>query len=168
LVEERYWFGVEPADPDVNAAYLGKIRTWANNHDRLKMRGFYIDIDNAGGTLSPAAVGDEADVREVVGHVHQIGWQLRLGGHIEAKKQRDSSAAVPPESEKHIEWLGALMKSVNPEYELDGETAASMRAGTPGKTLSNEAYRLKLPEPGAELLRGMRPRPASCSHWLGS
>jgi AbiV family abortive infection protein len=29
LVEERYWFGAGPSDPEENEAYLGKIKKWA-------------------------------------------------------------------------------------------------------------------------------------------
>jgi len=40
LVDEQYWFAVEPPDPDANAAYLGAVKRWAERHDKLKQRGF--------------------------------------------------------------------------------------------------------------------------------
>ena len=40
---------------------------------------------------------------EIIGHVPRIGWQLRLGEHIFAKKQAEMADLVPRASENRIE-----------------------------------------------------------------
>ncbi len=96
LVEERYWFGTEPSDPEENAALLGSIRKWASRHDRLKQRGFYVGLSKDASLMAPTDVADEESLTEVIDHVHQIGWQLRLGEHIEGKKQDEQERGIPP------------------------------------------------------------------------
>lgn len=95
LVDEPYWFDTQPPDPGENAAYLGTIKAWARRHDRSKQRGFYVDLGRTGEVLAPTDVANEAALRQVIEHVHQIGWQLRLGEHIEGKRQDDKEAGVP-------------------------------------------------------------------------
>ncbi len=58
LVQEHYWFGVEPADPVANAEYLGTIRSWTRRHDRLKLRGFYVEVSKTGEVMTPTDVVD--------------------------------------------------------------------------------------------------------------
>lgn len=148
LVQEPYWFDTQPSDPEENRAWLGEIEEWARNHNMLKQRGFYVDIDAEKGVLTPADASDEDSLREVIGHVHQIGWQLRLGEHIVAKQQEESAAAIPPATEDKIEEMRNAFSKVDEaivEEMLDG-----MREGTEGTPLHNDAYRLRLPEPGSD------------------
>src|SRR5699024_8116981 len=95
LVHEEYWFGVEPSDPEENARVLGAIEQWRRDHNQLKQRGFYVDVSPEGDPVTPEGVADVDAVREVVGHVHQIGWQLRLGEHIEGKRRLGARAGRP-------------------------------------------------------------------------
>ena len=93
LVEERYWFDVEPPDPSANAAALGAVQGWARRHNTDKQRGFYVDVKPDGGAHGPAEVEvDATSLREIIDRVHQIGWQLRLGEHIEWRGQQDLTA----------------------------------------------------------------------------
>jgi hypothetical protein len=78
-------------NPEENAAALGEIETWAKEHNTLKQRGFYVDVDAAHGVLTPDGVGEEESLQQVISHVHQIGWQLRLGAHIIAKGQEQTA-----------------------------------------------------------------------------
>ena len=148
LAEERYWFGAEPADPERNLAYLGTIKRWTRRHDKLKQRGFYIDLDRAGGVLEPTGVSDAESLVDVISHVHQIGWQLRLGEHIEAKQQAEEARGVPPITEDEIEERRRLYSGI-PGLAFDEEFYDSMRQGREGRKLNNEGYRLHLPEPGS-------------------
>lgn len=132
LVEERYWFGTEPSDPEVNAAVLGTVNRW-KRHDRLKQRGFYVGLGRTGEPMSPRDVSAEASFREVVERVHQIGWQLRLGEHIEGKsqlQQEEGSPAWDPESAEN-EWIPAEVK----------ELLGPARLAEPGPPLTNADYR---------------------------
>jgi AbiV family abortive infection protein len=148
LTEERYWFGTEPADPEANRAYLGTIKRWTRRHDKLKQRGFYVDIDKAGDVLAPTGVSERESLIDVISHVHQIGWQLRLGEHIEAKQQAEESRGVPPRSEAEIEEMREMFSDV-PVVASDEEFYESMRQGREGRKLNNDGYRLHLPELGS-------------------
>lgn len=148
LVEERYWFGVEPSDPDENAAYLGTIRSWARRRDRSKQRGFYVGLGKTGEVMAPSDVSDDADMREVIARVHQIGWQLRLGEHIEGKRQDEKAAGLPPLNDDDLAWL-----AVDESEELDdvakefrADLQRSLREGVPGESLPNAAYRFNPPD----------------------
>lgn len=143
LVEERYWFGTETADHETNAATLGAIERWAKRHDKLKQRGFYVDIDRIGNPLEPTGVGNVETVRAVISHVHQIGWQLRLGEHIEAKAQEQAAKDVPASDEAEIEEMRHMFRSVDPD--MRERVLSNMRIAQPGQALANDAYRLKLP-----------------------
>lgn len=78
-----------PADSEVNRAWHSDIEEWARQHNAVKQRGFYVDVTEHGEVLTPDGASDEESLREVIGHVHQIGWQIRLGEHIEAKGQAE-------------------------------------------------------------------------------
>lgn len=143
LVNEEYWFDTIPADPEENAKVLGTIDEWRQNHNAYKQRGFYVDVSLEGDPITPEQAADSDAVRAVIGHVHQIGWQLRLGEHIEGKSQRDHARDVPPATEEDIEYMRSLMRSWDPEI-VEG-IIASKRAGTKGKKLNNEAYGFTLP-----------------------
>lgn len=143
LVEEEYWFDTEPADPESNEEYLGTIRKWIRRHDKLKQRGFYVDIDKKGGVLAPTGVAEEKSVRDVIAHVHQIGWQLRLGEHIEAKRQEEEEQGVPPANEVEIEQMRSLFSRVK-DLGLVEELMDSMRRGRPGIPRNNSAYSIRL------------------------
>lgn len=150
LVEERYWFGVEPSDPDESAAYLGTIRAWARRHDRSKQRGFYVDLGKTGEVMAPADISDEAALREVIARVHQIGWQLRLGEHIEGKRQDEKEAGLLPLNDDDLAWLAIDEDEHADEVtrEVRADLHRSMKEGIPGESLPNEAYRFN--PPGAD------------------
>lgn len=103
LAEEQYWFGVEPSDPEENTELLGTIEKWKRELNSFKQRGFYIDVSPEGELLTPGDAADPDAVREVLEHVHQVGWQLRLGEHIEGRRQEDHERSVPPATEE--EWV---------------------------------------------------------------
>lgn len=54
--------------------------------------------------MAPTDAADEESLRDVIAHVHQIGWQLRLGEHIEGKKQDEQEAGSPRPRRKT--WRG--------------------------------------------------------------
>lgn len=87
LIEERYWFGYGPPDAEENRCALGAMNEWVKRHNLLKQRGFYVDVDDNGDVLAPQLPADEKSLAAVIGFIHQIGWQLRLGEHIEARGQ---------------------------------------------------------------------------------
>ncbi|MEH3075835.1 MAG: AbiV family abortive infection protein [Quadrisphaera sp.] len=132
LVDEPYWFDTEAPDPEVNATTLGTVRRW-KNHDRLKQRGFYVDLGKTGEAITPRSISGEASFREVIARVHQIGWQLRLGEHIEGVKQFEQERGIPAwdPDEPGNEWI--------PPSVLDYLGPA--RPAEPGKMLTNSAYR---------------------------
>lgn len=144
LVQERYWFGVEAPDPDENAEYLGAIEEWTKTHRELKEAGFYVDVDPTGAALAPSRSVEAETVRQVVEHVHQIGWQLRLGEHIEGKQQASMEHDIPPATEEEVTAMRKTMCSLDPE--MVDRIVEDMRAGTPGTPLNNAAYRIQLPD----------------------
>jgi len=133
---EPYWFAEQPPDPDENAAMLGTIKRWAERHDNLKKRGFYVELDRNGKALSPADLTDQDSLRAVLSYVHQIGWQLRLGEHIEGKQQDEQEAGSPPGDAEFWAFVE------NPELR------AALLTGVPGEPLNNAAYRFN--PPGAD------------------
>lgn len=144
LIAEPYWFDVEPPDPDENEAVLGTIRRW-KRHDDLKQRGFYVDLSRTGEPMKPLDVGSEESFREVVQRVHQVGWQLRLGEHIEGKRQIEVEEGMPawePDSPAN-DWMTAEMK----------ELLGPARPAEPGPPLTNAAYRFALPVDGKDPFR---------------
>lgn len=141
LAEEKYWFGVEPSDPEMNLASLGTIKSWTRRHDKLKQRGFYVDVDKIGDVLDPTAVADEESLARVIDYVHQIGWQIRLGEHIEAKQQAESNNGIPPISEVEIEQIREMFADAG----LDDVDLESLCQGIQGRPLNNDAYRMHLP-----------------------
>ncbi len=63
LLHEQYSFAAEAADPEANVAALGAIQKRSQRHDKLKHRGFYVDIDRIGHPLEPTGVYDLQTVR---------------------------------------------------------------------------------------------------------
>lgn len=102
-----------------------------------------MDIDRIGNLLKPTGVGDVDTVRAVISHVHQIGWQLRLGEHIEAKAQEQAAKDVPASNEAEIEQMSHTLRNVDPD--MRERILSEMRNAQPGKKLANDAYRLQLP-----------------------
>lgn len=143
LVREDYWFDVKPSDPVENARVLGTIEEWKGEHNRLKQRGFYVDFTPEGDPLTPQDSADAEAVRAVIGHVHQIGWQLRLGEHIEGKRRLQHEQDVPPASEAEIKRMRELMSTIDPD--IADQILATMRSGTAGESLNNAAYAFTLP-----------------------
>jgi AbiV family abortive infection protein len=146
LVQEQYWFDTEPPDPDTNLEWLGAIEAWVTGHNTLKQRGFYVDVDPQGDVLTPAGVPDGESLRQVIAQVHQIGWQLRLGEHIEVKRQHEAAGAVPPAREAEIERLRELLAG----QPVDESFFEQMRNGREGVPLNDDAYGFRLPAPGSD------------------
>lgn len=150
LVHEEYWFDEGPSDPDENAQVLGTIEAWTKDHNMLKQRGFYVDVTEAGDPITPQEAADAATVREVVGHVHQIGWQLRLGEHIEGKRRLEKERDVPPASAEEIENMRALLARAESRDDRHVDDAfgerllASMREGRRGTLLNNVAQQRRV------------------------
>lgn len=144
LVNEEYWLDTDPPDPNENARVLGTIEEWKREHNVLKQRGFYVDVTPDGEPVTPQETTDAEAVREVIAHVHQIGWQLRLGEHIEGKGRLQREQDVPPASNGVIERMRDLLSRVDPE--MAHRVAESMRQGTKGEKLNNAAYAFVLPK----------------------
>lgn len=138
LMLEQYWFGVDPSNSEENAEVLGTIQEWTHMHNSFKQRGFYVDVTAEGELLTPQDVADPYAVRAVLEHVHQIGWQLRLGEHIEGRRQEDRERTVPPATEARIERMRSLTGHMDPE--LVEQVLESMREGAEGEEISNAAY----------------------------
>lgn len=148
LLEERYWFGVEPAGPDENAAYLGTIRAWSRRHDRSKQRRFYVDLGTTSEVLAPTDIPDEAALRDVIARVRQIGWQPRLGEHIEGKKQDKKEAGLPPLNDDDAAWL-AIEEDEHADdvaREFRDGLQQAMKERISGESLPNDGYRFNPPE----------------------
>ncbi|MFT4265285.1 MAG: AbiV family abortive infection protein [Nocardioides sp.] len=145
LVNEPYWFDTIEPDRDETAAYLGTIERWTERHNTLKQQGFYVDLDDNGDALAPQDIAEEESLAVVIRHVHQIGWQLRLGEHIEAKQQAQCAEEIPPATEEELEETRKLFSDVKPEV-LETVLDAQ-RCGKEGRELHNDAYRLHLPGP---------------------
>ena len=141
LKEERYWFGTEPSNPQDNADYLGAIERWTQRHNQLKQRGFYVDTDKAGGVLEPTGVSEEESLQDVIRHVHQIGWQLRLGEHIEASAQAAEEKGIEPASEADISEMRQVLADMR--LEARETVLAGMRTRSQGRKLNNAAYRVR-------------------------
>lgn len=107
LVAGEYWFGVEPSDPVENEIALGAIDDRKQQHNEIKQRRFYVDVSERGDPIAPEETANADAVRAVIGHVHQIGWQLRLGEHIEGKQQLQSSQDVPRHPTRRSRACGA-------------------------------------------------------------
>ncbi len=152
LVDERYWFGFGPSDPNENSSALGAVENWAARHNSLKQRGFYVDAASDGDVLSPQMLLDKQTLASVIAFVHQIGWQVRLGEHIEAKRQAEEAEAVPPATDADIERMRELLGQPD-SLKPGGWHYESMRRGSPGRKLNNDVYRLPFPERG----RGVTP-----------
>ena len=89
LIKNEYWFDVRPPEPNDFVlgsvdAYLAELDRFAAEGDTSKMKGLYVDVDPATGkVVTPADEASAEDVFELLRMAHQIGWQLRLGDHIE-------------------------------------------------------------------------------------
>jgi AbiV family abortive infection protein len=145
LVSEPYWFGVHPPDPDENAAYLGTVRAWSRRHDKSKQRGLYVDLSRTGDALAPSDLADEAALREIIERVHQIGWQLRLGEHIEGIRQDEKETGMPAMTSENLTWLEAERDADDPIREVNADLMRLMTEGIPGEPLPNAAYRFNPP-----------------------
>lgn len=143
LVDEQYWFGTEPSDPEENAEVLGTIDEWKREHNSYKQLGLYVDVSPEGDPITPEDAADADAVRAVIEYVHQIGWQLRLGEHIEGRGQESRQLDIPPATEEEIEETRQLMSSVDPESVE--EHLEFMREGSKGEKINNAAYGFPLP-----------------------
>jgi AbiV family abortive infection protein len=142
LVNEPYWFDTEEPDEDENASYLGTIKSWSRRHDRSKQRGFYVDLSKTGEVMAPPEVADEVALREVLARVHQLGWQLRLGEHIEGKLQDQQEAGVPAMSDEDLAWFDDSRGDSEDESQaIHLELKQALKEGVPGSVLANAAYR---------------------------
>lgn len=145
LREEKYWFGAgdpylthEADNPDL---YLTTLEDWVTAHNSYKQGGFYVDLDESGDPVSPTQSLDPSAVAAVLARVHQIGWQLRLGEHIESKRQLEEERGLEPASPGELAEHRAMLRSV--DAEMREEMLEAFRVGRPGRQLSNAAYRLQ-------------------------
>jgi AbiV family abortive infection protein len=106
LIQNKYWFDVRPPGPNEFVLgpvdeYLAELDRFAADGDTSKLRGLYVDVDPATGkVVSPADEASAEDVSELLRMAHQIGWQLRLGDHIEfIASQRDTNRKSSPYSD---------------------------------------------------------------------
>lgn len=95
-------------------------------------------------------VSDRESLIDVIGHLHQIGWQLRFGEHIEARQQAEESRGGPPlteaETEEMREVFSGILVLVSDEefYDLGGcvrhrqplaEECVGVRGGVGGEVM---------------------------------
>lgn len=127
---------------------LGSVKRWASKHDKLKQRGFYVDIDKQGDPLAPSDLRDEEAIGRIIEFIHQIGWQLRQGEHIEGKRQDEQTSGVPAMEAEELSWLDRVESGSDSEEEreLFRDLRRSLERGTPGTPLRNEAYRFNPPD----------------------
>lgn len=147
LTWEEYWFGTEPSNPDENAQILGTIDAWKDEHNSIKQRGFYVDLAADGSALTPVSIADHEELGSVIERVHQIGWQIRLGEHIEGKRQDEQEAGFPAAHHDEITWLN-LDHVEGVSDEVKQSLRRTMLEGSPGTPLPNPAYRFN--PPGAD------------------
>jgi hypothetical protein len=110
----------------------------------LKLRGFYLEVSKTGQVLAPTDFSNEETLRDVISHVHQIGWQLRLGEHIEGRRQDEQAAGHPPVTDDADTGLldRTADRADDPEVaRILREVREPMREGIPGIPLNNSAYR---------------------------
>lgn len=153
IVDEEYWFDVDPPhhpllDEPVEE-WMATIDRWAAEDNLAKQSGFYVDVSGNGELLTPVTETDAAAVGRVLDQVHQIGWQLRLGEHIEAKSQAREADGVPPATDEEINQMRKLYASARLDVGMVERLIESAREGTPGRPLNNDEYRLHLPERGS-------------------
>ena len=107
VLDEHYWFGDGP--PDTHELLLGPIEEYTADLDRFaqngnasKLAGLYVDVDRSTGKpLTPNQVDADA-IRPTIAVCHQIGWQIRLGDHIEfiaSQRGRDIDPLLSPYSD---------------------------------------------------------------------
>lgn len=144
LVAEQYWFGVEPSDPIENELVLGTIDSWRRDHNTFKQGGFYVDVSPEGDPITPGSAADPDAVRDAIGHIHQVGWQLRLGEHIEGKRRLQHEEDVPPASEDEIKRMRRALRGADPQTVT--HILESMRQGRRGGRMNNAEYAFVLPE----------------------
>jgi hypothetical protein len=113
-----------------------------------------VDLSDSGDVLTPADVADEESLADVIGHVHQIGWQLRLGEHIEAKRQAERELGHPPATDEDVESMRKAL-SWTEDNEFVDDLLAGMREGVQGEPLNNKAYLLTLPAPDSNPFENM-------------
>jgi hypothetical protein len=106
-----------------------------------------VDFNARDGVLAPDTDGDEESLRLVIDHIHQIGWQLRLGEHIVAKQQEESARAIPPPAEDDIaRTRQTLVDAGVGESMLEGICDA-LAQGRDAIVLNNNGYRHRLRSP---------------------
>jgi AbiV family abortive infection protein len=99
LIQNRYWFDYQPPEPDELLLgsvedYLAELDRFAKEGDSSKQRGLYVGVDPATGKpVSPLDESGLDEVVEILRMAHQIGWQLRLGDHIEFVTTERSTGA---------------------------------------------------------------------------
>lgn len=100
---EDYWFDAAP--PPINELLLGPIEDYLAELDQYsaevndsKFRGFYVDVDPATGDPVMPVIPDQEGVRDLPGVVHQVGWQLRLGDHIQFVATPRDQGTLDPEA----------------------------------------------------------------------
>lgn len=146
LLEERYWFGVDFPDHEAIAEDLGPIDAWSRDHNLAKQGGLYVDVDDAGDPVEPAAFADEDALRKILARVHQIGHQLRLGEHIEGSQQDAEEEGRAPQEDDGDAFSWVQEERMDEKMrQIIADMKQSLREGTPGKPLANAGYRFNRP-----------------------
>lgn len=151
LVAEQYWFGVEQPIHDLALApretYLKTIQTWAREDNVAKQNGFYVGITDDGSIVSPQASGVDRDaVAAVLQRVHQIGWQLRLGEHIEAKALGRRAAGTPPMSLEDQQEFRSLFERTGVDPAKVDDMMRAAGEGESGVRVNNAQWTFALPD----------------------
>lgn len=99
-------------------------------------------------------MANDIALRETIAQVHQIGWQLRLGEHIEGKYQDEQAAGVPAQDDAALAWLDEVEETTETGHFL-ADLKRSLKSGSPGKALPNSAYRFNPPGADREPFRNL-------------
>jgi AbiV family abortive infection protein len=100
ILNHEYWFAEGPPEPhDLVLGpvedYLADLDVFADQQSANRMSGLYVDVDKSTGR--PRKPYDEIgdDVPELVAIADQVGWQLRLGDHIQFIAKAPDRSAIP-------------------------------------------------------------------------
>src|SRR5262245_32845174 len=96
-------------------------------------------------------------MRKTIAQVHQIGWQLRLGEHIEGKRQDEQEAGALGLGDEALDWLDDVEETEDTGPFI-ADLKRSLRSGTPGEALPNAAYRFNPPGADREPFRNLGKR----------
>jgi len=133
LMFDDYGFETTPADSDETRRVMETINNWRSGRQSIHQRDVYV-----------AEPDEVVAIHLLLDRVHQIGWQLRMGEHIEAQRLERAAQDIPPATEEEIEEARWGYRNIDPEI-AEG-IINSKRRGTKGKKFNNAAYAFTLAE----------------------